>query len=302
MGMDIGTENYQGQMTQTIDDGNRLQTLDEKIKYSNNQDYQNVNLNYDEQGLNLINDNILQETNVNSFNEIEETQNIYPDTQATETQVFPTSFIMHDRNQESSNFLENTDLDQYIQNSTATPKFNDSPQEQNINIQENNGIEYSNLYSTHYLQQTEYIGVENNNGLTNIQQYVEPNTVYEKVSNFVSNKVNDAKDAVENVKDKVTNVIPNKIQEIGDTSKNYIKNTIDGANFFNPIGGYLGAPAILGANALMKGKDYVKEGIKGTVGRAFCNNNVPTIIKIEDEEKIPICPDFICKIYKSIFG
>ena len=55
----------------------------------------------------------------------------------------------------------------------------------------------------------------------------------------------------------------------------------------------MGTPAILGANALMKGKDYVKEGIKGTVERAFCNNNVPTIIDWESSGVVNPCEELL---------
>ena len=205
--MDVGKEEYQGQTTQTYNDVNILPTLDEKIKYSNNQDFQNFN--YNDQTLNLAKDNLLQETNVNSYNEIDDNQNIYLDPQTAENQVvFPTSFIQPERNQESSNFFENTDLDQFIQTSTATPKFNDAiPQEQNLNIQENNGIEYSDILTTNLpLQQTEFNGVENNNIQTSILEqpfeYTESNTMYEKASNFVSNSFNNVKDGISNVKEK----------------------------------------------------------------------------------------------------
>ena len=361
MGLDVGKENYQGQTTQTYNDVNILPTLEEKIKFSNNQDFQN--LNYNDQTLNLVNDNLLQETNVNSYNEIDDNQNIYPDTQTGETQVvFPTSFIQPERNQESSNFLENTDLDQFIQTSTATPKFNDSiPQEQNINIQENNGIEYSDTVPTNLqLYQTEYIGDGNNNVQTSVLEqpfeYDGSNTMYEKVSNFVSNNVNNVQDGIENIKENVQNAIPNPMDQIGNIGTNYMVNNIVGyakpssiyekasnfvsnkvsnvkegisnvkekvqnipnkignigtkymvnkmvgGNILNPIGSNLVTPAILGGNAIMNKANNIKEGINGTVARAFCNNNIPTIIKIEDEEKTPICPDFVCKIYKSIFG
>ena len=276
----MGKEDYQGQITPTINNGNILPTLDEKIKYSNNQDFQNLNLNYNEQTLNLVNDNLFQETNINSFNDIDNNQNIYPDTQTAEPQVFPTSFIQPEANQEYSNFLENTDLEQYIQSSTAIPQFNDStPIEQNLNIQEY-GTDYSDIQTT--IQQK--------------YEYIKPSNIYNKVSNYVTNKVNDVKYSignvkgkVQNVKEKVQNAIPNPINHIKNISSNYLSNTIETSDILNPVSNDFVTPTL-------------EEGINKTIERSFCNNHIPTIIKIEDEEKIPICPDFVCKIYKSIFG
>ena len=134
--------------------------------------------------------------------------------------------------------------------------------------------------------------------VNNFVEYAKPSNIYEKASNFVSNKVSNVKDGISNVKEKVQN-IPNQIGNIG---TKYMINNMVGGNILNPIDSSLVTPAILGGNSIMNKANNIKEGISGTVERAFCNNNIPTIIKIESEENTPICPDFVCKIYKSIFG
>ena len=264
--------------TQINQNENILPTLDEKIRYSKTQDYQN----YTEQNFNYVNDetNILQETNLNSFSPVTETQNVNPEIQITEN---PTSFIHHEINQESSNFLENTELDQYIQPSTATPQFVDSTQQNQIEIiQENNGIELEN-----YEQQPEFVGTETKYEQPDIlpSEFVQPKTIYENVSNTITDKVNDI------VENKITGQISNVI----DKTENIYSNIIDN-NIVTTAG-------IIGSNAIEKVSEskYV-QGIKGIVQRPFSNVHVPTIIKIEDDENTPICPDFICQIYKKLFG
>ena len=105
------------------------------------------------------------------------------------------------------------------------------------------------------------------------------------MSNTITDKVNDI------VENKITGQISNVI----DKTKNIYSNIIDN-NIVTTAG-------IIGSNAIEKVSEskYV-QGIKGIVQRPFSNVHVPTIIKIEDDENTPICPDFICQIYKKLFG
>ena len=135
MGMEIliedikeNTEKNVQNKYRTFENINILLTLDDRIKVSDIQFIQNSNFNLDNKHGNLLKTNQA----CISSNIIENTPNIFPQEVITETNIIPVSNldpitnnieIYRDNNiltniysnQESSNYLQNTNLDDYIQ-------------------------------------------------------------------------------------------------------------------------------------------------------------------------------------------
>ena len=203
MGMEIGIEDIQQEdnkkfsVTSNILHGNILPTVEEKIKSAKNSTSQFVNSN-----INLINQKVENlKTNAKdvSTNIVKKTQNLLEKGQDLVNQVLPDSSIIPDintpfplenmdTNQETSNYLKNTDLDQYINGSLITPQKQETTYDETYyNIEGEQTHTYypstpieqpDNIYTTYYGDNNiENTNLLNSNHFTKVSQtqYVQEN-------------------------------------------------------------------------------------------------------------------------------
>lgn len=174
MGMEIGIEdinpaNNKKLISQNIPSENILPTVEEKIKtvndYTSKFVYSKANL------INQKVDNLKTNAANVSTNIVNKTQNLLKEGKNLVSQILPNSSIIPevntpfpleniDTNPETSNYLKNKDLDQYIKGSIKTPQKQETTYEDmNYNIEAEQTHTYfpssqieqeENIYSTNY--------------------------------------------------------------------------------------------------------------------------------------------------------
>lgn len=304
----------------TFENINILPTLDDRIKVSDTQFILNSNFNLDNQDGNLPEKNQVYITS----NIIENTPIIFPQEVTAETNSIPVPNldpiknnieIYRDNNilaniysnQKSSNYLQNANLDDYIQD-THYDKFKQ--------------IEYSEIKSPEFLasQISDEIDLANQN-LTygQLQAEIHPLDVFisnqgqlESYTNQITANIEQQEIVLEG------NGIENQYNEdcsnINNVNMDYSLYDNKECQQIQTI--YDNTPIIETDNIYTS--EYIHNYRDGKIANEDINSNYeyvnvnyneeivdnhsPTVIVIDDDEGRHICPDFISKFFKMIFG